>query len=153
MGKHKDDEDVERAKYMLTPEDFDGGFHNVEPPAEFYAEEEKKASEAETFIGMDDSFNGIPHKTDRVQVVFSPEELVILTQVLENYSTHIIGVEYVYEELGYDEIYQHQTLVRGLRDVVNDTLEHYIKVRPYSPFIVPWVNRIGKGKIRNKGQK
>ena len=142
------DEDFERASENLTPEDLDGGFHNIQVPDSFRTQMEKDAEEAASFIIINEGADEIPHKVDGVNVTFTPEELVILTQALEQFSSSSCCVlPYVGEELDMS-LYEQQGKIRQLRDNVNSTLEHYVRVRPYAPFLVPWVRRIGKDKLR-----
>ena len=145
-------EELVEAEHNFIPEDLEGGLHNVKPPQEFYDKQKRMEEEAAGFIIMNDSATNSPQKTDGVLVAFTPEELVILTQILENYAVHMRDIDYVYDELGVETLYHQQAIVRQLRDNVNGTLDHYVRVRPYSPFIAPWFKRIGKGKVRNEGQ-
>jgi hypothetical protein len=146
------DKDLEKAEQMLTPEDLAGGFHNVDPPADFYEEQDAKAEEALKFIEMNDTETDVPHRSDKVRVALSPEQLVILTEILEKYSTQMRGLDYAYDELKIESLYEQAALVREIREEVNETLHEYVRVRPYTPFILPWFNRIGKDKVR-KGKE
>ena len=144
----ENDKDVERAQEMLTPEDFDGGLHNVEPPQSFYEQSAKDAAEAAEFIIINDGADDIPYKVDGVNVTFTPEELMILTEVLENYSINMRTLDYAYDEMKIESTYDQQALVRQLRDNVSGTLDHYVRVRPFTPFLLPWLKRINKDRVR-----
>lgn len=146
------DIDVQKAREMLIDEDFDGGFHNIQPPPEFYENAQREAEEAESFIIMNDGAGEIPYKVDGVNVTFTPEELVLLTEILELFSTETCSVvPYAGNELNMS-LYEQQGKVRQLRDIVDGTLDHYVRVRPFTPFLVPWLRKIGKDKIRKGGE-
>jgi hypothetical protein len=142
------DKDFEKAAKNLTPEDLDGGLHNIQVPQSFLDRAEIDAEEAAGFIIMNDDAGEIPYKVDGVNVTFTPEELLILTQVLEQFSSSsCCVVPYIDKELDKD-LYEQQGMIRQLRDNINGTLEHYARVRPFTPFLIPWLRRTGKGKIR-----
>lgn len=142
------DEDVERARVMLTPEDFDGGFHNVEPPPSFYEQVDRDAAEAAEFIIVNEGMAEMPHQSDGVNVTFTPEEMVVLIQILEqNATSSCCTVDYMRTEMN-KNLYEQQGVVRQLRDNIDGTLDHYIRVRPFNPFLSPWVRRIGKKEVR-----
>lgn len=142
------DEDLEEARKNFTPEDLSGGLHNVQVPPSFAEQEAINAARAAEFITINDELGEIPHKTDGISVTFTPEELVFLTQVLEQFaSSTCCVVPYADKELNMN-LYTQQGLVRQLRDNVDATLDQYVRVRPFTPFLIPWFNRIGKKSVR-----
>lgn len=144
-------EEMELVREQFYDEDVTGGFHNIEPPPEAIEELNAQQEAAQSFIIMQtDNDTNIAHKIDGVNVIFTPEEMVVLIQILEKYSVNMKYIEYAEDVMGMESTYDQQALVRHLRDRVDDTLDEYAKHRPYSPFLMGWLKKIGKDKVRKE---
>jgi hypothetical protein len=147
----EEDEDLEEARKNFNPEDLSGGLHNVQVPQDFIDEQDEKTRLVRSFIDLNAGVEDIAYKVDGVKVTFTPEELVILTEILEQHSIQMTNIEYMQEEMKTESLFEQQKMVRHLRHKVYDTLARYVRVRPYTPFNIPWLKRIGLYK-RLKGK-
>ena len=82
MGSLNDEMIDDMMKHYIPDSD---GFQNVQPP-EGWVEEEQARVESLEDIQLGVIPDGLPQREDRVAVWFSPEELVILKEILEAYS-------------------------------------------------------------------
>lgn len=163
------DEFVERAG-MFDHDDIEGGLIGVQPPDDYDPNAPIEKVSLDTFkrepkveinpelmdVGYDlDADPDVPdigYKTDEISVKLTPEQVVILSQILKQSSFSEALVPYIDTELKFD-IYEQQGYIRDMVGVVDDTLNEYVVNKEYDPFTVPWFKRIGKGKVRNNGRK
>lgn len=132
-------EELSTLNINLYSDDINGGLHNIkltEEEVEEITEQDKLAHE---FIEITDEATELPQLKDQVMVKFSPEDLMILKESLEQFSLNPSDIKYIEEDL-----YTQQTYVRELRDKIDGFIDIYVKHRPYSPFFKSWVKRIGK---------
>jgi hypothetical protein len=137
-------EEMTELQYNLYEEDIDGGLQNIQVSQEELDKQQEELEYAKSFIDIEDSQSAPPYRTDMVHLKFTPEDLVILKEALEAFSTSIEMTDYLYTELEMGNLYQQQQYINMLRDEVNDTLDDYVIHRPYSPFLPTWFKRIGK---------
>lgn len=147
------DADRAQLKEMFGDEDIIGGMQNIDIPETALDKIKEQYEKASEFIDLHDESTDVAHKMDGVSVVFTPEEMMVLIQILEqNATASCCVVDYASNILNMD-LYGQQGYVRQLRDRVDGTLDEYVKVRPFSPFLSGWVKKIGKSKIRTDAQK
>lgn len=143
-------EDIERLNQGFYQEDLSGGLMNVQVPEEELKRQREALEYAQSFIDMKWVGNTPCYRTDLVHMKLTPEQLVVLKEVLEAFSSNIEMTDYLYTEKQMSNLYDHQSYVRDLRDEVNDALDAYVCHRPYSPFLPSWVKRIGKNDVAKK---
>lgn len=139
-------EEFSALKDNLYGDDIAGGLQNIQVPPEELLVIKLQEEEVAKRIVM----NGgdLPQKTDGVICVLTPEELMILKEVVENYSTNFQMINYCYDVMGETDPYKQQGLLRQLRDTIDMNLNDYVKLRPYSPFLSAWVKKVGKDDVR-----
>ena len=129
-------------------DDLDGGLQNIEVSEEELERQRIAWEYAQSFIDMKDDDNTPCCRTDQVHLKLTPEQLVVLKEALEAFSTRVEMTDYLYEERGMGNLYQQQQYINMLRDIVDDTLNEYVRHRPYSPFLPTWFKKIGKHEIK-----
>lgn len=138
-------EEMTELQNNFYPDDIDGGLQNIEVSPEELEIQREKLEYAKTFIDLKESQSAPPYRTDLVHLKLTPEELVVLKQALENLSLDMrTEVPYMSEEMEILNLYDQQSYIRMIRDQVDDTLNEYVKHRPYTPYLVTWRKRIGK---------
>lgn len=137
-------EDMNRIKSMLHGEDISGGLFNIELPEGEVEKQKERFDYAASFIDINDVGNTPCYRTDQVKMKLTPEQLVILKEALETLSVNIESMEYLYTEKGMADLYEQQTYIRDLRNIVDESINQYVLHRPYSPFLPNWIRRIGK---------
>ncbi len=142
-------EELEDIKNNLYSDDFSDGLHNIEVPPEMLQELKEQDSHVNELIVIQDEMCNSAYKTDGVRCVFSPEELIVLKEILEVYTVR--GRPYI-NYLDCDEIspYDQVGILRELRDKIDGNVNEYVKMRPYSPWFMNWVKRIGKENVRKE---
>lgn len=88
----------------------------------------------------------VAQKHDILTLRLSPEEVYILRKCLETlmlrefYQLDFIeNTESTYDQMEY---------IKSLRDKIDGRLDYYAKNRPFAPFMLKWLDKIGKGKVR-----
>ena len=140
-------DEFKEAQEMFDPEDMSGGLANVKPPDSFYAEAAAKQTEAEGFIIPSEDQSKLPYKDDKVLVAMSPEDLVILTEILENCSVNMHNISYLEKDMS---VYEQQSFIRAMRDKIDNTLMRYCLLRHYkgfAAFLTPWIKKIGRDEV------
>lgn len=141
-------EDFAALKDNLYADDISGGLQNIQVPEEELEKIRAQDEEAEKHIIIQSGEHEKPYKVDGVITVFTPEELVILKEVIERYSTTNLHTLDYLDEAGVKSLYDQQAIIRQLRDTVDMNLNNYVKLRPYTPFLSSWVVKIGKDNVR-----
>ena len=142
-------EEFNKIKDNLYDDDLRGGLHNIQVPPEdlLKIKEQEELAKKHIIIKEGMEITEMPQKTDGVITVFTPEELIILREILETYSLNMRSIGYAYDVMNMENRYDHQSLVRQLRDTVDMNIDNYVKLRPYNPFFVSWAKKIGKKRI------
>ena len=131
-------------------DDISAGLHNIYVPEHerLIISQQDKLAREHIIINDDMSPSESPHTTDGVICVFTPEELMILKNIIEEQSINMVDVEYMNTVMGVSELYDQQAYVRQLRDTVDMNIDNYVKLRPYTPFLKNWVKKIDKEYVR-----
>jgi hypothetical protein len=143
-------EEMQRLQEDFYSEDLGGGLQNIQVPEEELERQRKQWEHAQSFIDMNDEKNVPCYRTDQVHLKLTPEQLVVLKEALEAFCTRIEMTDYLYEELKMGNLFEHLEYVLMLRDDVDDTLNEYLRHRPYSPFVGTWAKKIGKHELDKK---
>ena len=137
-------EDIEKLQGCFYFDDLSGGLQNVQVSDEELERQNEQWEYAKSFIDMRDLRNVPCYQTDLVSFKLTPEQLVVLKQSLEVLSLNMSDVNYFKCELKHESLYQQQSYIRLLHDIVDKTLDDYAYSRPYSPFLPSWLKKIGK---------
>jgi len=140
-------EEMSRLQQDFFNEDLVGGLQNIEVSEEELERQRVEREYAESFIDIKDAGKTPCFRTDQVHLKITPEQLVVLTEALEAFSVNIELTDYLYVEKGMGKLYEQQSYIRMLRDISDDTLNEYVRHRPYSPFLPVWFKKIGKDEV------
>ncbi len=133
----------------LFGDDITGGLHNIQVPLEELEKiKEQEELAKEHIIVSDESTQVSPQTSDGIICVFTPEELMILKNIIEEQSIEMTDIGYMSTIMEECELYDQQTYIRGLRDKVDMNINRYVKLRPYSPWSSSWIKKIGKKHVR-----
>lgn len=143
-------EEMQRLQGDFYQEDLSGGLQNIHVPDEEVKRQHEQWKHAQSFIDMRDDRNIPCYRTDQVHLKLTPEQLVVLKDALEAFSVNIDHTDYLYTEKQMSGLYEQQSYIRGLRDIVDNTLNEYVRHRPYSPFLPTWFKKIGKDELDKK---
>ena len=131
-------------------DDLAGGLQNIQVSEEELERQREQWEYAQSFIDMKDDGKTPCYRTDQVHLKLTPEQLVVLIQALEAVSCDIELMDYLYTEKGMGNRYEQQSYIRMLRDISDDTLNEYVRHRPYSPFLPTWFKKIGKTDVEKE---
>lgn len=143
-------EEMQRLQEDFYSEDLGGGLQNIQVSEEELERQREAWEYAQSFIDMKDDKNTPSYRTDQVHLKLTPEQLVVLKEALEAFSTRIEMTDYLYVERQMGNLYQQQQYINMLRDMVDDTLNEYVRHRPYTPFLPTWFKKIGKDELDKK---
>jgi hypothetical protein len=138
-------EELSELKLNLYSDDIDGGLQNVKLTDDEIEEINLIDEKSQEFMEINDEMTNVPYLSDIIKLKLSPESLLIVIEILKQFSINMKNIEYLENEskCGCD-IYEQQTRVRMLVEELDSQLDTYIKNRPYSPFFVNWVDHIGR---------
>jgi len=137
-------EEMSRLQENFYADDLDGGLQNIKVSEEEIERQLVAIEHAKSFIDMKDMGTTPCYRTDKVHLKLTPEQLVVLKEALEVLSLDMNNIEYLSNEKEWETLYQQQSYVRYLHDRVDDTINEYVRHRPYSPFLPTWFKKIGK---------
>lgn len=140
-------EEMAELQRNLYDDDISGGLQNIRVSEEELERQRVELKYAQSFIDMKEVGNIPCYQTDQVHLKLTPEQLVILKQALEAFSVNIEHTDYLYTEKQMSNLFQEQSYIRMLRDMVDDTINEYVRHRPYSPFLPSWFKKIGKSDV------
>lgn len=140
-------EDIEMLNRGFYEQDLSGGLMNVQVPEEDLERMRLEDADIRAFIDIKSCCDVPCYQTDQVTIKLTPEQLVVLKEALESFSLNLYPLDYLTEEKGISRLFDQQSYVRMLRDKVDDTINSYVKKRPYDPFLPTWFKRIGKDDI------
>lgn len=95
---------------------------------------------SESGFTFDDSHVAIPHKHDTITLDISPEELVSLIKVFKTVSVNLPSLM----GLSVDDAYNTLTEYQNFISYLDERLDKYVKIRPWHPLLLKWVDNIGK---------
>lgn len=95
---------------------------------------------SEAGFKFDDSHIAIPHKHDIISIDLSPEELVAMIKVFKTVSVNLPSIM----GLKVDEAYNTLTEYQNFISYLDERLDKYVKIRPWHPLLLKWVDNIGK---------
>lgn len=142
-------EDIERLNHGFYEQDLAGGLMNVQVPEEELERQREALKYAESFIDMSEECNTPCYKKDEVHLKLTPEQIVVLVEILQNYSLNMQNIEYLEEDASFS-LYEQQIYVNLLRNKVDHMLNEYLRHRPYSAFVGAWAKKIGKDDLDKK---
>jgi len=105
-----------------------------------------KQEEIERHMVLNDSMGDeLPNNTDSIITNFKPDELMLIKEVLVKHCTDgNQTLDYCSGIMGEDDRFKQQGIIRELIETIDMNLDNYVKLRPYSPFFVSWVKKVGK---------
>jgi len=136
-------EELDAIKNNLYVDDIDGGLHNIEVPEEAMKELIELEKKASQFIDFDED-GRLPNSNDGVKTSFTPDQLMLLLEIIKLFSLDMKSLNYAKDVLNIDNLYEQQTLVRKLHDYIDNYIDNYIKLRPYNPLFESWVKKTGR---------
>ena len=140
-------DEMQRLQEDFYTDDLSGGLQNVQVSEEELERQREQYEYAQSFIDIKDVGNTPCFRTDQVHLKLTPEQLVVLKEALEALSLDMTELEYLTEEKCMEYMYQQQSYIRMLHDITDDTLNEYVRHRPYSPFLPTWFKKIGKDEL------
>lgn len=133
-------EEMAHIKHMLTQEDQDAGFHNIDVPEDFKEEEPDPVSLSRILPAENDT--DPIQRTDIIRVDMTPEQLAFTIEAMKRVSWKESDLEYFYNDTKESSQYEDIAKIRKLVDSLEFQFNEYVVNRPFTPWLKPWLNRI-----------